>query len=99
MGRRTKRISPEVFEKMYHDRDVHDANRGVAYKIIEVFESFLTDRHIRIPTSDEEVLLNGEEPEKTTKIIGYDYAELEGLVVEVLDEKEGVQDWDEIIYS
>lgn len=59
-----------------------------AMEIIEVFEDFLKDRGIRIPTSDTEMEADGALEGNEALIYGSDYAELEEAVSNCLGLKE-----------
>ena len=57
-------------------------------EIIEVFEDFLKDRGIRIPSSDAEMEADGALEGNEALIYGSDYAELEEAVSNCLGLKE-----------
>ena len=59
-----------------------------AMEIIEVFEDFLKDRGIRIPTSDAEMEADGALEGNEALIYGNDYAELEEAIGNCLGLKE-----------
>ena len=54
-------------------------------EIIEVFEDFLKDRGIRIPSSDAEMEADGALEGNEAIIYGSDYAELEDAISECLE--------------
>lgn len=56
-----------------------------AMEIIEVFEDFLKDRGIRIPSSDAEMEADGALEGNEALIYGSDYAELEDAISECLE--------------
>lgn len=56
-----------------------------AMEIIEVFEDFLKDRGIRIPSSDAEMEADGALEGNDALIYGSDYAELEDAISECLE--------------
>lgn len=59
-----------------------------AMEIIEVFEDFLKDRGIRIPSSDAEMEADGALDGNEALIYGSDYAELEEAISNYLGLKE-----------
>lgn len=59
-----------------------------AMEIIEVFEDFLKDRGIRIPSSDAEMEADGTLEGNEALIYGSDYAELEEAISNYLGLKE-----------
>ena len=62
-------------------------------EIIETFEDFLAERDVRIPTSDEEMLENGEDT--LARIYGMDYGDLQLALLELFEtwkSKEKVND-------
>lgn len=52
-------------------------------EIIETFEDFLAERDVRIPTSDEEMLENGEDT--LARIYGMDYGDLQLALLELFE--------------
>lgn len=58
-----------------------------AMEIIEVFEDFLKDRGIRIPSSDAEMEADGALEGNEAIIYGSDYAELEDAISECLESR------------
>ena len=56
-----------------------------AMEIIEVFEDFLKDRGIRIPSSDAEMEADGALEGNDALIYGGDYAELEDAISKCLE--------------
>ena len=52
-------------------------------EIIETFEDFLAERDVRIPTSDEEMLENGEDT--SARIYGMDYGDLQLALLELFE--------------
>lgn len=59
--------------------------RNVSIEIIEVFEDFLKDRGIRIPTSDAEMEADGALEGNEALIYGSDFDELEGAIERILE--------------
>ena len=59
-----------------------------AMEIIEVFEDFLKDRGIRIPSSDAEMEADDALEGNEALIYGNDYAELENAISNILGSKE-----------
>ena len=53
-------------------------------EIIEVFEEFLVERGIRVPTSDKEMADDDAMDGNTSVIYGSDYGELEDAIIECL---------------
>lgn len=64
--------------------DMEKRTRRVAMEIIEVFEDFLTERGIRVPTSDKEMTDDDALDGNSAVIYGSDYGELEAAIVECL---------------
>ena len=58
-----------------------------AMEIIEVFEDFLKDRGIRIPSSDAEMEADGALEGNDALIYGSDYAELEDAISKCLESR------------
>ncbi len=52
-------------------------------EIIETFEDFLAERDVRIPTSDEEMLDDGEDT--SARIYGMDYGDLQLALLELFE--------------
>lgn len=53
-------------------------------QLIDVFDDFLEERDVRIPTSDAEMEENDELEENEARIYGSDYSELEENIKELL---------------
>ena len=64
--------------------DMEKRTRRVTMEIIEVFEDFLTERGIRVPTSDKEMTDDDALDGNSAVIYGSDYGELEAAIVECL---------------
>ena len=67
--------------------ELNSQRMATSANMIEVVESFLEDRNIRIPSSDEEMIAAGDSPKNnSSRIYGSDYSEL----VEAFEDIQGI---------
>lgn len=72
--------------------------------MIEVFENFLKDRDVRIPTSDQSMIEDGGYTEETlheneSRIYGMDYGDLQGSILDLFEKWEGLGKLNKVVNS